>query len=88
MYNSIKPGQPWLDTEGNRIQAHGGCMLYVDGTYYWYGENKEKTISEYELWHWGVRLYSSHDLYNWKDERPFNLDRDFSWSVYTLLAFC
>lgn len=68
MYNSIKPGQPWLDTEGNRIQAHGGCMLYVDGTYYWYGENKEKTISEYELWHWGVRLYSSHDLYNWKDE--------------------
>lgn len=68
MYNSIKPGQPWLDTNGNRIQAHGGCMLYVDGTFYWYGENKEKTISEYELWHWGVRLYSSNDLYNWKDE--------------------
>ncbi len=68
MYNSIKPGQPWFDTNGNRIQAHAGCMLYFDETFYWYGENKENIVSEYELWHWGVRLYSSKDLYNWKDE--------------------
>ena len=37
------PGQTWLDTEGKRIQAHGGSVIYVDGIYYWYGENKEKT---------------------------------------------
>ena len=43
-------------------------MIYVDGTFYWYGENKEKSFSEYKIWHWGVRLYSSKDLYNWKDE--------------------
>ena len=23
-YNSIRSGQVWLDTEGKRIQAHGG----------------------------------------------------------------
>ena len=68
MYNSIKPGQPWLDTDGNRIQAHAGYMLFADGKYYWYGENKEKSFSEWEIWHWGVRLYSSEDLYNWTDE--------------------
>lgn len=68
MYNSIRPGQPWLDTNGNRIQAHAGYMLIADGKYYWYGENKEKCMSEWEIWHWGVRLYSSDDLYNWTDE--------------------
>ena len=45
-----------------------GYMLIADGKYYWYGENKEKSISEWEIWHWGVRLYSSNDLYNWTDE--------------------
>ncbi len=41
--------------------------MYLDGTYYWYGENKEKTTGETELWHWGVRCYTSVDLYNWED---------------------
>lgn len=68
MLNRFEPGKPWYDTEGKRIQAHAGVIMYVDGVFYWYGENKEKSISEYEVWHWGVRLYSSTDLYNWKDE--------------------
>lgn len=67
-YNGIRPGQTWLDTNGNRIQAHGGSVLYMDGTYYWYGENKEKTTGENDIWHWGVRCYASHDLYNWEDK--------------------
>lgn len=67
MYHSILPGQPWLDTNGNRIQAHGGSVLYQEGLYYWYGENKEKTTGENGIWHWGVRCYSSTDLYNWED---------------------
>ena len=66
-YNSIRPGQVWLDTNGHRIQAHGGSILYLDGTYYWYGENKEKTTGENDIWHWGVRCYTSQDLYNWED---------------------
>ena len=35
--SSIRPGQPWLDTQGKRIQAQGGSVLYLDGTYYWFG---------------------------------------------------
>ena len=69
MNKSIKPGQPWLDTNGNRIQAHAGCMLYVDDTFYWYGENKEKSISEYEIWHWGVNLDFIFHLPHQRDDR-------------------
>lgn len=66
-YSSIRPGQVWLDTDGKRIQAHGGSILAVDGTYYWYGENKERSRPGSGIWHWGVRCYSSTDLYNWVD---------------------
>lgn len=71
MYNSIKPGQVWLDTNGKPIQAHGFSVFYneKDGLYYWYGENKEKTKGGIlnKVWHWGVRCYTSKDLYNWED---------------------
>ena len=65
---SIKPGQIWLDNNGQRIQAHGGSIIVVDRTFYWYGENKEKTTGENDIWHNGVKCYSSQDLYNWYDE--------------------
>lgn len=68
MEHSIRPGQVWLDTEGKRIQAHGASMFYENETFYWYGENKEKTVPGSGIWHWGVRCYSSKDLCNWKDE--------------------
>lgn len=68
MYHAIYPGKVWLDTNGNRIQAHGGSVIYIDGIYYWYGENKEKTYGNTEIWHWGVRCYASSDLYNWEDK--------------------
>ena len=67
MYHSIRPGQVWLDTEGKRIQAHGGSVMFLNGTYYFYGENKEKTDGKTDIWHWGVRCYSSKYLYNWED---------------------
>ena len=67
-YDAFYPGRVWLDTEGKRIQAHGGSLMALDGVYYWYGENKEKTDGKNGIWHWGVRCYSSTDLYNWKDE--------------------
>jgi hypothetical protein len=66
-YSSIRPGQTWLDTKGEPIQAHGGSMLEHDGALYWYGENKERTTAGSEIWHWGVRCYRSTDLYNWED---------------------
>lgn len=67
MQSTIQNGKPWLDTNGNRIHAHGGSIIYLDGYYYWYGENKEKTTGENKIWHWGVRCYRSADLYNWED---------------------
>lgn len=79
MYNAIYPGQLWLDTNGKRIQAHGGSVIYVDGTYYWYGENKEYTDGKNGIWTWGVRCYASTDLYNWEDKGliiPPNLEHE------------
>ena len=67
-YNSIRPGKVWYDTNGNRIQAHGGSVMYLDGVYYWYGENKEKSTGDNGIWHWGVRCYTSQDLYSWEDK--------------------
>lgn len=66
-YDSIKSGELWLDTEGKPIHAHGGSIMYIDGVYYWYGENKEKSTKGSGIWHWGVRCYKSTDLYNWED---------------------
>lgn len=68
IYDRFYPGQVWLDTEGKPIHAHGGSVIYVDGTYYWYGENKEKSVGDRSIWHWGVRCYASKDLYNWEDK--------------------
>ncbi|WP_425826634.1 family 43 glycosylhydrolase [Streptomyces fractus] len=66
-YTSFRPGREWLDTNGNRIHVHGGSLLHEDGTYYWYGENKEHSTPGSGIWTYGVRCYSSSDLYNWQD---------------------
>jgi hypothetical protein len=63
----FRPGQTWLDTDGKRIQAHGGSLIAEDGIYYWYGENKEQSRPGSGIWTWGIRCYSSADLYNWTD---------------------
>lgn len=56
MNNSIKPGQPWYDTEGKLIQTHGGSILYHKGIYYWYGENKDTLDYEKHIWHNGGEM--------------------------------
>ena len=62
---SFRPGQPWLDTDGHFINAHGGGILFQNGTYYWYGESKDEKVA-FALE--GVSCYSSKDLYSWKNE--------------------
>jgi hypothetical protein len=37
---AIKPGVLWMDADGKRINAHGGCVIFYEGIYYWYGEEK------------------------------------------------
>ena len=36
----ITPGQEWPDRKGEHINAHGGGLLFHEGKYYWYGENR------------------------------------------------
>ncbi|MGW8565418.1 family 43 glycosylhydrolase [Isoptericola sp. NPDC055881] len=67
MKDAITPGEVWLDTDGKRIHAHGGSIITVGDTFYWYGENKELSTPGSGIWHWGVRCYSSTDLYRWTD---------------------
>lgn len=67
MYQSFRPGQEWLDTNGDRIEAHGGKIFYQEDTLFWYGENKEKTNGENGIWTYGIRAYASKDLYNWEN---------------------
>ena len=66
-YSSIRPGQRWLDTNGNPIHAHSPQIFEKDGVYYWYGENKEKTVCGSNVWTYGIRAYRSTDFYNWED---------------------
>lgn len=74
---SFRPGEVWLDTAGHPINAHGGGMLFHQGVYYWYGENKEgrtwlpestKAWEGYRVDVTGIRCYSSKDLLRWKNE--------------------
>jgi hypothetical protein len=43
MNQSIFPGVEWKDTDGNKIEAHGGTMFIEKNTYYWIGEDKSHT---------------------------------------------
>ncbi|MGW5362558.1 glycoside hydrolase family 43 protein [Actinopolymorpha pittospori] len=68
-YDSFRPGQPWLDDQGRTIQAHGGQVVVSkdaagETLYYWYGEDRSNGYSDSP----GIHVYSSRDLYNWKDE--------------------
>jgi len=64
---------PWLDTDGNIINASDGGIIYVDGKYYWYGMAlRPLPVARFgeggQTTKVGVVMYSSTDLYNWKYE--------------------
>ena len=68
-YNHV----PLLDVNGKKIHAHGGSIIKIDGTFYWYGENKEgiwerNGHNKCPYWHHGMKYYSSKDLISWQDE--------------------
>ena len=69
-YSAFRPGEIWLDTTGEPIQAHAGSVIKVGDLFYWVGENKEFTTGETDIESWGIRFYSSPDLYNWTDLGP------------------
>ena len=62
----IKPGKPWLDNRGQRIQAHGGGITLWKGAYYWFGEDRTQSNDPDKRY---VACYSSKDLVHWKFRR-------------------
>ncbi len=40
--NIIYPGEIWPDKRGKHIQAHGGGIIKLGKTYYWYGEERSQ----------------------------------------------
>ncbi|MEO6804272.1 MAG: family 43 glycosylhydrolase [Granulicella sp.] len=59
----VRPGEPWLDTQGKRIQAHGGGVTLWKGVYYWFGEDRTPGNDPDKRY---VACYSSRDLARWK----------------------
>ena len=61
---AITPGTAWKDTTGHPIQAHGGGMIKVGSTYYWFGEDKTGESKDNANFR-NVPCYSSTDLAHW-----------------------
>jgi beta-galactosidase len=59
----FRPGAPWLDTDGQQIDCHGGGILYENNTFYWFGELRG---ARGQLP--AVSVFSSKDLYHWKND--------------------
>lgn len=49
----------FVDQNGKRVEAHGGHLLYHEGMYYWYGEDRNENYY--------VHCYRSKDLKDWED---------------------
>lgn len=59
----IKPTELWPDDRGQHIQAHGGGIIKLGDTYFWFGEYRAKDIDPKKRY---VGCYSSTDLAHWK----------------------
>jgi hypothetical protein len=61
---TIISGAEWKDQNGTDVQGHGGNIIKVDSTYYWFGENKTNESAANAFFQ-SVRCYSSTDLAHW-----------------------
>jgi len=59
---TIKPGEVWADDHGQHVQAHGGGIIKIDDTFYWFGEDRSKNNDPGKRY---VACYSSKDLAHW-----------------------
>ena len=77
---TIKPGEIWPDNRGQHVQAHGGGIIQIGKTYYWFGEDRTRGLDPTRRY---VACYSSTDLAHWtfrnqvlKLANPENFGRD------------
>jgi len=59
---SVRPGELWLDDRGQPVQAHGGGILRVGDTFYWFGEDRGRDNESGKRY---VGCYSSTNLAQW-----------------------
>jgi Glycosyl hydrolases family 43 len=60
---TINPGAVWPDDRGKQIQAHGGGVIKIGDTFYWFGEDRTQGLDRSRRY---VSCYSSQDLAHWK----------------------
>ena len=60
---SISPGDLWPDDQGQHIQAHGGGIIKLGDTYYWFGEYRARDNDPEKRY---VGCYASRDLIHWQ----------------------
>ena len=60
---TFTPGELWPDNRGEHIQAHGGGILKMGDTFYWFGEDRGQNL-DWRNCH--VSCYSSTNLADWK----------------------
>ena len=65
-FTSFRSGEPWLDTSGVPIDAHGGGFFHDGqaGITFWYGSARNG-LNPPCCHDRGINLYYSDDLYNW-----------------------
>jgi len=58
----IRPGEVWPDDRGQHVQAHGGGIIRLGDTYFWFGEDRGQGLDRTKRY---VSCYSSKDLAHW-----------------------
>lgn len=56
--SKLKNGTIYLDTDGNPVHAHGGYIIFYQGYFYWYGEDRRENYY--------VSCYRSKNLKDWE----------------------
>ena len=59
---TIQPGEIWPDNRGQHVQAHGGGVIKVGDTFYWFGEDRSR---DNERGLHCISCYSSTNLAQW-----------------------
>lgn len=89
MYDRIYPGAEMFDIDGKRIYIQFPHIISHNGKFYLYGSNREFTDGKSKIWHWGIKMYESDDLYNWKDLGmiipPDEQDKDSLLNPYSIM---
>ena len=58
----IRHAAVWPDNRGQHVQAHGGGIIKLGNTYYWFGEDRSRSNDPNYRY---VACYSSTDLAHW-----------------------